>query len=339
MYWAFGNPYPRTDGSSRAGTNLFANSLVALDAKTGVRRWHFQSVHHDLWDCDNAMAPLLIDLQISGKARKVVVYGSKSGMFYILDRANGDPVQGVEERPVPQDPRQITWPTQPYPQRRPIRARAVPQLRRRHPARAVLSGRARSSRPAWDRPTIIFPGAVGGGNWAYDSFSPATGYVYVGYSLINTAYSNAEGGPGQHRPAVWRVHVGRPGRDGPADQHGRLAQAQPVVAVARYRHPVHGGPPALPGTAGRQPRRDGRQHRRELWSWQCGAGVNTNARSATRWTASSTSLIFAGGGWEPVGPADALRGQPVGVQARRHASPRPRHQPRRPTATRSPPPR
>ena len=68
LYWAFGNPYPRTDGATREGTNLFANSLVALDLKTGTRRWHFQSVHHDLWDCDNAMAPVLADLEIERKA-------------------------------------------------------------------------------------------------------------------------------------------------------------------------------------------------------------------------------------------------------------------------------
>ncbi len=138
LYWAFGNPYPRTDGSTRAGTNLFANSLVALDAKTGTRRWHFQSVHHDLWDCDNAMAPLLPDLQIDGKTRKVVVYGSKAGMFYILDRVTGEPVQGVEERPGPAGPAAVHLADPAVPQRRPVRPRAVPQRRRRHQARALL---------------------------------------------------------------------------------------------------------------------------------------------------------------------------------------------------------
>ena len=103
VYWTFGNPYPRTDGSTRGGDNLFANSLVALDAKTGKRRWHFQSVHHDIWDYDNVMSPVLIDLRIDGRLRKVLVYGSKVGMYYILDRTDGKPVQGIEERPVPQD--------------------------------------------------------------------------------------------------------------------------------------------------------------------------------------------------------------------------------------------
>src|SRR4051794_29211138 len=115
VYWTFGNPYPRTNGSTRGGTNLFANCLVAIDAKTGKRRWHFQSVHHDIWDFDNVMAPVLADVQIGHRKRKVVVYGSKTGMYYILDRATGKPVHGMTERPVPQEPRQKTWPTQPFP--------------------------------------------------------------------------------------------------------------------------------------------------------------------------------------------------------------------------------
>ena len=224
VYWAFGNPYPRTDGSSRAGTNLFANSLVALDAKTGVRRWHFQSVHHDIWDRDNAMAPLLLDLQISGKTRKVVVYGSKAGMFYILDRTTGDPVHGVEERPVPQDPRQITWPTQPFPGGEPFVPQQYPSYADAtrpvpfYPWGGIFT-------PSWDRATIVFPGAIGGGNWAYDSFSPRTGYVYVGYSLVNTAYSNADGG---------RVNTARPLGE---YMSGGLAAVDPRTNTVAWRQP------------------------------------------------------------------------------------------------------
>jgi PQQ-dependent dehydrogenase (methanol/ethanol family) len=301
IYWTFGNPYPRTDGSSRAGTNLFANSLVALDAKTGVRRWHFQSVHHDLWDCDNAMAPLLLDLLINGKARKVVVYGSKAGMFYILDRVTGDPVHGVEERPVPQDPRQITWPTQPFPagesfvpQQFPSDAdatRPVPF----YPHGAIFT-------PAWDRATIIFPGAIGGGNWAYDSFSPDTGYVYVGYSLVDTAYSNADGG---------RVNTARPAGEYLA---GGLAAVDPRTNTVVWRKPdrwwLSIGTGIL-ATAGRllfQGRPDGTlvamddTTGEQMWSWQCGAGVNTNPISYEV-DGEQYIAVFAGGAWEPVGPA------------------------------------
>ena len=75
------------DGSTRGGQNLFANSIVALDLKTGAYKWHFQSIHHDIWDMDNVMSPVLADVRIRGRERKLVVYGSKSGMYFILDRA------------------------------------------------------------------------------------------------------------------------------------------------------------------------------------------------------------------------------------------------------------
>ena len=299
LYWTFGNPYPRTDGSSRAGANLFANTLVALDLKTGTRRWHFQSVHHDLWDCDNVMAPVLADLEIDGRVRKVVVYGSKAGMFYILDRVTGDPVQGVEERPVPQDPRQVTWPTQPFPagdsfvpQQFPSdgdQTRPVPFYPQGH----IFT-------PAWDRATIIFPGAVGGGNWAYDSFSLDTGYVYVGYSLIDTAYSNADGG---------RVNTARPYGE---YFGGGLAAMDPRTNTVVWRKPSQWWLSLGTGvltTAGRlifQGRPDGTLAAlddatgEDLWSWQCGAGACTCPISYEI-DGEQYIAILAGGEWEPFG--------------------------------------
>lgn len=300
VYWTFGNPYPRTDGSSRAGTNLFANCLVALDARTGVRRWHFQSVHHDIWDRDNTMAPLLLDLRIGRRIRKVVVYGSKSGMFYILDRVTGDPVHGVEERPVEQDRRQVTWPTQPFPGGEPFLPHLYPSpADTTRPVPFYPSGPIFT--PAWDRATIVFPGAIGGGNWAYDSFSPDTGYVYVGYSLVNTAYSNAEGG---------RVNTARPLGE---YMSGGLAAVDPRTNTIAWRRPnrwwLSIGTGIL-STAGRllfQGRPDGTLAAmddatgEELWTWQCGAGVNTNPISYEV-DGEQYIAVFAGGSWEPVGP-------------------------------------
>ncbi len=122
VYWTFGNvrSCPNSqDGSKRPGDNLFSNSIVALDAKTGAYKWHFQSVHHDTWDLDNVHAPLLADVKIGGQTRQVIYYGSKQGRTFVLDRATGKPVLGVEEREVTQDVRQLSSKTQPYPMQPP----------------------------------------------------------------------------------------------------------------------------------------------------------------------------------------------------------------------------
>jgi outer membrane protein assembly factor BamB len=99
----------------RPGDNLFANSLVAMDVKTGVYKWHYQSIRHDVWDMDNTHAPLLADVPINGQMRKALYYGSKSGMTFVLDRTNGTPLLGVDESPMTQDSRQFNPATQKFP--------------------------------------------------------------------------------------------------------------------------------------------------------------------------------------------------------------------------------
>ena len=104
-------------GGNRPGDNLFVESLVAVDLKTGVRKWHFQFVHHPLWDHDMSSAPLLIDTTIDGKPRKIVAVPSKQGWLYCFDRITGVPIWPIEERPVPQSTmkHEQTSPTQPFP--------------------------------------------------------------------------------------------------------------------------------------------------------------------------------------------------------------------------------
>ena len=104
-------------GGQRPGNNLFSSSLVCLDIKTGKRIWHYQLVHHDIWDYDPPTAPILADITVDGRRIKAVVQLTKTAFAYVFDRTNGQPVWPIEERPVPQSdvPGEKTSPTQPFP--------------------------------------------------------------------------------------------------------------------------------------------------------------------------------------------------------------------------------
>ena len=212
LYWTLGNARQgvsgggagAVDGSNRGGQNLFANSLVALDLKTGKRRWHFQSVHHDIWDMDNVMSPILADVPVRGRTRKTVIYGSKTGLTYILDRATGEPVVGVTEKPVPQESKQKTWPTQPYPDGDPI----VPLC---PDTKGVGANRAPPNyvvgclfTPHTDRAVVTAPGTGGAADWSQQSFDPVTGLLYIPAGTVNSAHSIPTAGVGFRPPGEER---------------------------------------------------------------------------------------------------------------------------------------
>jgi alcohol dehydrogenase (cytochrome c) len=175
IYFSTGNPGPDFNGAVRAGDNLFATSIVAVDAKTGKYRWHFQQVHHDLWDFDAPNPVVLFDIDIGGRTRKALAQASKTGWVYILDRTNGRPLIGIEERPVPQDPRQLTARTQPYP----AGDAFVPQSIAIAPEGFRLVNQGRIFTPFWTDAIVAKPGQGGGANWAPSSYDPRTGYLYV----------------------------------------------------------------------------------------------------------------------------------------------------------------
>ena len=104
-------------GGHRPGDNLYGNSLVALDVKTGQRKWHFQMVHHDIWDYDTPMAPNLLDIRVDGRVRKVIAQTTKQGFIYTFDRETGAPIWPMPETPVLQSqvPGEETSKTQPIP--------------------------------------------------------------------------------------------------------------------------------------------------------------------------------------------------------------------------------
>ncbi len=213
VFFTFGNVRAGSsqDGSTRGGDNLFANSLVALDLKTGAYKWHFQSIHHDIWDMDNVMAPVLVDARIRGRDRKLVVFGSKSGMYYILDRRDGSAPLGIDEVPVPQEPRQKTSPTQPFPRQggwtencvvdQPL-GTSIPG----NPNRAVPNYERGCLYAAhWDVPILAIPGHGGGADWNHHSFSPRTGLMYTGFGYVASAHSLTESSNGLRPPGEYQT--------------------------------------------------------------------------------------------------------------------------------------
>lgn len=115
LYFPVANPAPDLNGHVREGDNLFTSSIVALEVKTGKYRWHYQVVHHDIWDYGGSNPVVLFDVPVNGVMRKGISHAPKSGYVYILDRVTGKPLIGIEERPVPQNASQKTSPTQPIP--------------------------------------------------------------------------------------------------------------------------------------------------------------------------------------------------------------------------------
>ncbi len=181
-------------GANRKGANLFGDCLLALDARTGKRLWHFQMVHHDIWDYDNATAPKLLTVQHKGRTVDAVAEVTKQGFLYVFDRVTGEPLWPIEERAVPKTdmPGEETWPTQPFPTKPPPFARQKFTSDDLSPLiddpleRARLTDEIKSARneglftPPGLRNTVQMPGNNGGANWGGAAVDPANGMLYVG---------------------------------------------------------------------------------------------------------------------------------------------------------------
>lgn len=173
IYFGTGNPAPDLGGMVRPGDNLFSASIVALDVVTGEYRWHFQEVHHDIWDYDAANPVILFDTEIDGVIRKGLAHAGKTGWVYLLDRETGKPLIGIEERPVLQEPRQATAATQPYP----IGDALVPQYIDIAPENFELVNEGRIFTPFFEKTVIYKPMAAV--NWPPSSYDPETSLMYI----------------------------------------------------------------------------------------------------------------------------------------------------------------
>ncbi|MEH7883390.1 PQQ-dependent dehydrogenase, methanol/ethanol family [Bacillus sp. JJ1609] len=180
LYFSTGNAAPDLDGSKREGDNLFSSSIVAIDAETGKYKWHFQEVHHDIWDLDSPNPVVLFDVEKDGKKEKALAQAGKTGWIYILDRTNGKPLVGIDEKPVPQDERQKTSPTQPIPKGDAF----VPQEVTENDVKKDIKGYkgelfGKIFTPYWEEPILVKPSTFGGANWPPSAYNPETEYFYV----------------------------------------------------------------------------------------------------------------------------------------------------------------
>lgn len=173
IYFSTGNAGPDLNGSNRAGDNLFTVSILALDVATGEYKWHFQQVHHDIWDYDSPNPVILFDAEVQGLPRKGLAEVSKSGFLYILDRVTGAPLIGIEERAVPQEPRNATAATQPWP----IGDYVVPNEIDAAPEGFQLVNQGRTFTPFATEPVLYKP--LAGVNWPPSAFDPETNLMYI----------------------------------------------------------------------------------------------------------------------------------------------------------------
>lgn len=274
IYVAVANPEPRVSGAARAGEDLYTNSLVALNAATGKLDWYFQSVHHDLWDYDDTMTPLIASVRYPRGTQQVVIYGSKTGWLYYLNAKTGKPALPVRETKMPQLASQATSPTQPIPAGQSLVPTCPQRTGPTQPIPDYHSGCEFT--PYLSAPVLVTPGGDGGANWALMSLDPKTGLLYVPAAEVNFAYSNGlpYGQPtfyeplGEFRGGVldavnprtnkiaWQVTTpyGLSNGDGILTTSAGLLFEGAPNGILSARNPANG---------------------KVLWSWQTGTGIAT----------------------------------------------------------------
>lgn len=199
-------------GGDRKGANLFGDSVVALDAATGRRLWHFQTVHHNIWDYDLPAQPNLVTVRRNGREIPAVAQVAKTGFVFLFHRVTGEPLFPIEERPVPPSevPGEHAWPTQPIPLKPPPFARQ--SMRPDELTDVTAESRAFCGKlmqgavlgtlytPIGLKPTILFPGTNGGANWGGASFDPETRTLYVNSMDVGMVYRMVKRGEGARVP-------------------------------------------------------------------------------------------------------------------------------------------
>jgi quinohemoprotein ethanol dehydrogenase len=288
LYFSTGNASPDLYGAARAGDNLFASSILALDAKTGKYRWHFQEVHHDIWDYDAPSPVVLFNVSVGGRERQALGQAGKTGWVYILDRETGKPLIGIDERPVPQNEAQKTAATQPYPQGDAVVPQSVPlQSFRRFAAelpkgtKLVNGGRIFNAYGPGGS-TIAAPSSLGGTNWWPMSFNPKTAYLYV--CGVDQAQLFAGGKTAAYKTGKQFYGSTFAPQGTPAGTFTAIdASTNRIAWQKRFSDSCYSGSTTTAGNLVFLGRNDGHlqaynaTNGKRLWSFETGAGANDTA--------------------------------------------------------------
>jgi quinohemoprotein ethanol dehydrogenase len=281
IYFTTGNPGPDFNGRIRPGNNLFSVSMLAVEAKTGKYRWHFQQVHHDIWDYDSPNPVILFDVTINGRVRKAAAEASKTGWVYILDRITGKPLIGIDEKPVVQEPRQLISPTQPFPRGDAF----VPHEMEIAPEDFPLVNQGRIFTPFWTDGVVAKPSPRGGANWPPSSYDPTTNYFYVCGSDSANLFKG--GDENQAMPREGERFLGGAFGGSPIPGTGIFAaldmKTNRLVWRQAWKDSCYSGSVTTAGGLVFVGRNDGRltamdsSNGKRLWEFQTGAGVNAPA--------------------------------------------------------------
>jgi alcohol dehydrogenase (cytochrome c) len=310
LYFSTGNASPDFSGANRAGDNLFASSIVAIDAKTGTYRWHFQEVHHDIWDYDAPSPVVLFDVTVNGKLVHGLGEPGKTGWDYLLDRETGKPLYGITEKPVPQSSwaQEHTSPTQPFPNSGafvPHTVSAAGLNAVRQAAAATLSKNGAAPKivpgPFFSPPShggtiyAFSPGALGGSEWPPSSYNPNTQMLYVcGQTSAETLVAGTQ--PEQTKPGEQQLGstITETGGDNPGvlaaidARSGRLVWERHWPTSCYSGTVTTAGKLVFVGRNGGQLQAYDAANGNLLWSFQTGAGAN------------STATVFKRGGKEVI---------------------------------------
>ncbi len=283
LYFSTGNAAPDYNGAVRPGDNLYAASMLAIELATGKYRWHFQQVHHDIWDYDAVNPVVLMDVSVGGRMRKAIAEVGKTGWAYVLDRQTGKPLIGIDERPVPQEPRQATAATQPFPRGDAV----VPQLIEIAPEGHTLVNDGRIFTPfVGKNPTIVAPGIWGGASWPPSAYDPVQHALFVCASSVIGGYTGG-GDPVFAAPKNGDSFGGGRTASTRAARTGIVAALDVTTnkLMWRYQWPeqCYSGTLATAGGLLFVGRNDGRLTAidsgtgKQLWEFQTGAGMHAPA--------------------------------------------------------------